>query len=85
MQYADDIVLTLSNENSLKNCLSIIATFSKIAGPVLNVNKSEIIGTGKYKHIPEICNIKTTQIANCLGIYVGHDKNLCEKKTGMTK
>ena len=85
LQYADDIVLTLSNENSLKNCLSIIATFSKIAGPVLNVNKSEIIGTGKYKHIPEICNIKTTQIANCLGIYVGHDKNLCEKKNWYEK
>ena len=59
--------------------------FSKIAGPVLNVNKSEIIGTGKYKHIPEICDIKTTQIANCLGIYVGHDKNLCKKKNWYEK
>ena len=55
----------------------------KIDGNALNFNTFEFIGNGKYKDIPEICDIKTTDFANCLGIYVGHNKNLSKKKTGM--
>ena len=45
LQYADDLILTLTNEESLRKCLKIVSEFSVIAGPVLNINKSEIIGT----------------------------------------
>ena len=76
LQYADDLILTLANEESLRKCLKIVREFSEIAGPVLNINKSEIIGTCQYKTLSEIGNIKTTDNANCLGIYVGHDKTV---------
>ena len=49
-----------------------------ITGLVLNINKSEIIGTCQYKTLSQISNIKTTKNANCLGMYVGHDKTVCD-------
>ena len=45
LQDADDLILTLANEESLRKCLKIISEFSVIAGPVLNIKQSEIIGT----------------------------------------
>ena len=85
LQYADDLILTLANEESLRKCLKIVREFSEIAGPVLNINKSEIIGTCQYKTLSEIGNIKTTDNANCLGIYVGHDKTVCDQKNWYDK
>ena len=85
LQYADDLILTLANEESLRKCLKIVREFSEIAGPVLNINKSEIIGTCQYKTLSEIGNIKTTDNANCLGIYVGHDKTVCNQKNWYDK
>ena len=73
LQYADDLILTLANEESL-------VIFLKIGGPALNINKFEIIGTGQYKTLNEVGNIKTTNNANCLGIYVGHNKTVCNQK-----
>ena len=63
----------------------MVREFSEIAGPVLNINKSEIIGTCQYKTLSEIGNIKTTNNANCLGIYVGHDKTVCNPKNWYDK
>ena len=57
LQYADDLILTLANEESLRKCLMIAREFSVIAGPLLNINKSEIIRTGQCKTLSEICNI----------------------------
>ena len=85
LQYADDLILTLANEESLRKCLKIVREFSEIAGPVLNINKSEIIGTCQYKTLSEIGNTKTTDNANCLGIYVGHDKTACDQKSWYDK
>ena len=79
-QYADDLILTMANEESLKKCLKIVREFSEIAVPVLNINNSEIIGTCQYKTLSEVGNIKTTDNANCLGTYVGHDKTVCNQK-----
>ena len=56
-----------------------------IAGLVLNINRSEIIGTCQYKTLSKIRNIKTTKNANCLGIYVGHDKTVCDQKNWYDK
>ena len=85
-QYADDLILTLEIEESLRKCLKIVSEFSVIAGLALNINKSEIVGTCQYKTLSEISNIKTTNNVNCLGIYVGHDKTVCnQKKNGTTK
>ena len=85
IQYADDLILTLANEESLRKCLKIVREFPVIVGPVLYINKSEIIGTCQYKTLNEISNIETTNNANCLGIYVGHDKTVCDQKIGTTK
>lgn len=84
-QYADDIILTLKNEQSLNEALTIIEHFSNNAGPRLNLCKSEIIGTGKYQKREYISNIKVTTNAKCLGIYIGHDIKYCNEKNWAEK
>ena len=44
------------------------------------MNKSEIIATGKYRNCHEICGIRVESNVRCLGIYVGHDKSVCNAK-----
>ena len=70
----------LSDKDSLKKSLDIIQQFSETAGPILNLNKSEIIATGKYKYEKSICGINVTDSVNCLGIYIGNDKRSCQVK-----
>ena len=49
LQYADDIILLTKDDESLKFALQDINNFSKQAGIRLNLEKSEIIGLGRYK------------------------------------
>ena len=80
IQYADDVVLIMKDEESLDNALKIIKQFTNTAGPRLNINKSEIIATGKFKVCTSISNIHTRNTVKCLGIHVGHNKLSCDKK-----
>ena len=77
LQYADDIILLPKDEESLKFELQDINNFSKQAGTRLNLEKSEIIGLGRYKFRNQIIVINVKEIVNCLGISVGHNKNVC--------
>ena len=49
LQYAEDIILLIKDEESLKFALKDISNFSKHAGSRLNLEITEIIGLGKYK------------------------------------
>ena len=51
-----------------------------MAEPRLNINKSDIIATAKFKVCTSISNIHTRSMVKCLGIYVGHNKLSCDKK-----
>ena len=80
IQYADDVVLIMKDEESLDNALKIIKQFTNTAGPRLNINKSEIIATGEFKVCTPISNIHTRSTVRCVGIHVGHNKLSCNKK-----
>ena len=38
------------------------------------------LATGKYRNCHEICGIRVDSNVRCLGIYVGHDKSVCNAK-----
>ena len=80
IQYADDVVLTMKDEESLNNALQMIKQFTNTAGLRLNINKSEIIVTGKFKMCTSISNIHTRSTVKCLGTHIGHNKLSCDKK-----
>ena len=67
------------NDNSLKHSFKEISKFTAVAGPKLNMDKTEILETGKYKNVTSFCDKKVTQSVNCLGMEVGHDAKLYEK------
>ncbi len=80
--YADDTTLLLSNLESLDEAINTVENFSKVAGPKLNVEKTEGILLGPLKDsIPAYRGIKFTNSAiRALGIYMGHDKQMCHIK-----
>ena len=78
-QYADDMILLGTNENSLKHSFKEISKFAAVAGPKLNMDKTEIPVTGEYQNVASFVTKKVPKSVNCLGIEVGHDAELCEK------
>ena len=78
-QYADDMILLETNEISLKHSFKEISKFTAVAGPKLNMGKTEILVTGEYQNVATFCDKKVAKSVNCLGIEVGHDLELCEK------
>ena len=80
MHYADDIILMLNDKLSLQRALDIIKQFSDSAGPKLNLEKSEIIGNGRFRKWNEICGINVSEYTRCLGIYVGHNTEKCNQQ-----
>ncbi len=85
--YADDTSLLLSDLDSLKYAIDTVNDFSAVAGPKLNVDKTEGVLLGPLKNsINEFYGIKFTNNAiRCLGIYLGHDKEQCYKKNWVDK
>ncbi len=80
--YADDTSLLLSNFESMKNAIDTVNNFSSVAGPKLNIDKTEGILLGPYKNsVASFGNVTFTNDAiRYLGIYIGHDKIQCDKK-----
>ncbi len=74
--YADDTTLLLSSLNSLEHAIDTVENFSRVAGPKLNVEKTDGILLGPLKNTTnEHYGIKFTNDAvKCLGIYMGHNK-----------
>ncbi len=85
--YADDTTLLLADIESLGEAIRTVNKFSSVAGPKLNVDKTEGILLGPLKNtINAINGIKFTNDAiRCLGIYIGHDKNKCFNKNWTEK
>ena len=84
-KYADDIIILIKDEKYLQIAINTIEQFSDSPGPTLNMNKSEIIATGKYRNCHEICGIRVESNVRCLGINVGHDKSVCNAKNWTEK
>ncbi len=80
-QYADDSYLFLQDIQSIDAVINFLTSFQKVSGLKLNLNKSVGIWLGNYKdHPPDYNKISfTVKPVKCLGIYVGHDKALCNE------
>ena len=80
-QYADDTILFLKNKAQIPIVLKELDNFGKLAGLVLNKNKTNAMFLGRDNitscDLGEI-NI-TNQCINCLGIWVGNDAEICEQ------
>ncbi len=77
--YADDNTLLLDGLDSLEQALEVVRVFSDVAGPKINLEKSEGILLGPLKNT--LNSFKgvyfTNEAVRCLGIYVGHNKDSC--------
>ncbi len=85
--YADDTTLMLANLESLDQAISTVKNFSEVAGPRLNVDKTEGILLGPLKN--RLQNYKginfTNDAVRCLGIYMGHNHAECHRKNWTEK
>jgi hypothetical protein len=81
VQHADDCTNLLREPNSLKIALGIVNEFSNVAGPKLNLNKTECLLTGSYVNTfaddNHIHGVRIAKNVKCLGVYLGHDKEIC--------
>ena len=79
VQHADDCTLPLRDELSMEVAIGEINKFSNVSGMKLNVSKTECVLLGKLKNR----NVNTfgvkinTTCLKTLGVYIGHDKELC--------
>ena len=81
-QYADDLTLILSDLQSVSSSINTIKQFSKVAGPKLNLDKTEglLIGNLKNSNIGEYVGISiTNRLTKVLGIYIGNTQIQCEE------
>ena len=87
-QYADDTCLFLKDETSIQVALTIIQDFSSVSGLHLNLDKTEGLTIGSLKnHRPNVDpRIKwPTEPIRYLGIYIGYNFNVCDKKNWTDK
>ena len=66
----------------LITALNILEISGNLSGLILNVEKCEGLWLGRSKHLQLHCNlfgIKWPKQFRCLGIYLGHDKQLNNK------
>jgi len=86
-QYADDSTLLISNDVSIVFALQCINKFCIYSGMKLNVNKTEGIWLGPYRHNAEVFEgiTFTRNPVRCLGLYIGHDKEGCYRENWMSK
>ena len=81
-QYDDDLTLILSDLQSVSSSINTIKQFSKVAGPKLNLDKTEglLIGNLKNSNIEEYMGISiTNRRTKVLGIYIGNTQIQCKE------
>ena len=65
----------------MQKVLKLVSKFTEVAGPKLNISKTEGIWLGQHKEKQQNCNVAgikwPTEPVRCLGIYIGHDKKEC--------
>jgi hypothetical protein len=75
MQYADDGVLFLNNEEEIHEAIRLITRFGNVAGTSLNVEKSEGLWLRPYKYRQQNCTLLDIKWPKgpirCLGVYIG--------------
>ncbi len=81
VQHADDSTIILRDIQSIDQVISDVSEFTKMAGPKLNMEKTEgiLIGSlrdNNYVHGNIIFNANPVK---CLGIYIGNDVKKCEE------
>ena len=82
-QYADDGILFLNDKNELCSALNILKIFGRMSGLILNVEKCEGLWLGRNKFLQtnyKLFGIKWPEQFRCLGIYLGHNKQLNERR-----
>ena len=87
-QYADDTVLLLRDLDSITEALNTINIFSTVAGPLLNLDKTEGLLLGNLRHlqVQTFQNINFNELSvKCLGIHIGHNKQICDELNWNTK
>jgi len=86
-QYVDDSTVFVRNAESIEHVIDTVSEFGKVAGPKLNIAKTEGIWLGPLKSMSKFyagISFKNEAV-KCLGIYIGHSKELCCEKNWMPK
>ena len=86
-QYADDANIFLKRIADVTKAIEIVNRFSNVAGPTLNIDKTEgmkMFADLNNNECFEGISWKTTPI-RCLGVYVGLDKTACNKQNWLNK
>ena len=88
-QYADDATVYLKDTEELVKCTEIINEYCAISGMALNMSKCEGLWVGNFALRQNNCNVGNIRWPmtpiKCLGIYVGHNKDECERLNWYSK
>lgn len=85
-QYADDTVIFLKNRSYIEDSIKCLETFGKLAGPILNLKKTEMMGFQDQNETYAFGDIKWIKnTTRCLGIYFGPNKEECFNKNWTEK
>ena len=82
-QYADDCILFINNKNEICSALAILEKYGQLSGLLLNIKKCEALWLGKDKALQPGCTlfgIKWPEQIRCLGVYLGHNKQINDLK-----
>ena len=89
-QIADDCILFINNKNEICSALensilenSILEKYGQLSGFLLNIKKCEALWLGKDKALQPGCTlfgIKWPEQIRCLGVYLGHNKQINDLK-----
>ena len=86
IQHADDATMPLADVESVENAVKIIEEFGSVSGMSLNIDKTECLLLGSLKNrYRNIFGIKVCSYTKCLGIYIGHDRDICVQKNWYDK
>ena len=88
-QHADDTTLTVSDKESIQETLNVFDLYSQASGAKLNMSKSEImcVGTGSLddEEKKQLGLQYCEQSIQVLGVYIGKNKEECERKNWTDK
>jgi len=88
LQYADDTSLFFREKSSLKYILEELELFEKVAGPVVNKEKTILKWLGPEQKRWDLSNYVIPWSEGCvkyLGIYIGNDQNMIVRMNWETK
>ena len=86
IQHSDDATMPLADVESVENAVKIIEEFGSVSGMSLNIDKTECLLLGSLKNrYRNIFGIKVCSYTKCLGIYIGHDRDICVQKNWYDK